>query len=167
MELKEIQKLNIDKALKILSNEIGGEWILLGGALALFEFSSQRATHDIDIVPKVPNPMERSKLFDVAEKLHLPIEAINSAADFFLKKFLGWEDHLVLIIQGPKGTIYRPDLTLYFALKLSRGTEADIQDCNQALLTLSKHELQRDVLTQWLKGKKIPLRAKNFLRKNV
>jgi hypothetical protein len=66
---------------------------------------------------------------NIAQKSGLPIEAINPAADFFLRQISDWKKSLVLFKVGLKGSLYRPSLELYFKLKLNRCSESDIQDC--------------------------------------
>ncbi|MBC7458295.1 MAG: hypothetical protein H7235_08465 [Bdellovibrionaceae bacterium] len=61
----------------------------------------------------------------LAEQAGLSIEAINPAADYFLKQIPNWKNYLVILQNGSKGNLYRPSLELYIALKLGRGTTTD------------------------------------------
>jgi hypothetical protein len=45
---------------------------------------SRRVTEDIDLVGTRPD--SRLRLMELAERLGLPIEAMNSAADFFVRR---------------------------------------------------------------------------------
>jgi hypothetical protein len=68
------------------------------------------------------------QLFKSAIKLGLSAKNVNSAAGFFLHQIPGWENHLIEIKRGAKGKIFRPDLTLFIALKLGRATQIDLED---------------------------------------
>ena len=59
----------------------------------------------------------------------LPIEAVNSAADFFVRRVDGWRDQLVEWHQGSRSTIYRPTATLFLVLKVARLSQTDLEDC--------------------------------------
>lgn len=72
---------------------------------------------------------ERLALMELAAEAGLPIEAVNSAADFFVRKIADWRDQLVELHRGPRATIFRPTPTLYLLLKLGRLTETDLDDC--------------------------------------
>ena len=39
---------------------------------------------------------------DLASRAGLPIEAVSSAADFFVRKIDGWRDELVPLVRGPR-----------------------------------------------------------------
>jgi hypothetical protein len=73
-------------------DRLDGDWLLVGGAAAAVWFASERSTEDIDLVC---------------------MEAVNSAADFFVRRIDGWQDHVVLLHRGARATIYRPDATLF------------------------------------------------------
>jgi hypothetical protein len=66
---------------------------------------------------------------ELAADRSLPIEAVNSAADFFVRRIDDWRDHLVELLRGSTATIYRPSATLFLLLKLERLSEADLDDC--------------------------------------
>jgi hypothetical protein len=67
----------------------------------------------------------------LAEKLSLPVEAINQAGAYFLHKIKDFEKYLVLVKETDSIKIYRPHLFLYLQLKLLRLSETDLQDCEQ------------------------------------
>ncbi len=125
-----ISNQNYDLFLKNILEQIDCDWLIIGGSLLVLLRATNRATTDIDICPlsELTND-RRIQLMDVAQKSGLPIEAINPAADFFLRQIAGWKESLVLFKSGKNGNLYRPSISLYFRLKLSRGTETDIADC--------------------------------------
>ncbi len=109
---------------------LSGDWVLVGGALLLYLGASERVTEDIDLVPagEMANS-DQLKLFGLAEELGLPVEAVNSAAGFFLKKIKGYRSALELLHEGPGARIFRPNATLYLRLKIPRMSESDLADC--------------------------------------
>ena len=72
---------------------------------------------------------------ELMDRLGLPVEAVNSAADFFVHRIAGWERETELFRQGARGRIMRPTATLFLLLKLRRLTEQDLDDC---LMLLAK-----------------------------
>ena len=111
-------------------DELEGDWLVIGGSLLAMINSEYRVTSDIDICPidEMTNE-KRLHLMDIADQLKLPIEAINPAADFFVRQIPNWKSSIVLLKKGKKGQLYRPDIELYFNLKLSRMSESDVDDC--------------------------------------
>ncbi len=110
--------------------QIDCDWVIIGGSLLALLKATNRSTTDIDIcsLDELTNE-RRLHLMNIAQKSGLPIEAINPAADFFLRQISDWKKSLVLFKVGLKGSLYRPSLELYFKLKLNRCSESDIQDC--------------------------------------
>jgi hypothetical protein len=121
--------------LELAGDRLDGEWLLIGGGAAAAWFAPTRTTEDLDIVGLAGTQDERFALMDLAIEAKLPIEAVNSAADFFVRRIAGWREHLVVLHRGQRATIYRPDGTLFLLLKLSRLSETDLEDC----LTLIAH----------------------------
>ncbi len=111
-------------------DELEGDWLVIGGSLLAMINSEYRVTSDIDICPidEMTNE-KRLHLMDIADQLKLPIEAINPAADFFVRQIPNWKSSIVLMKKGKKGLLYRPDIELYFNLKLSRQSQSDVEDC--------------------------------------
>ena len=66
---------------------------------------------------------------DLAVAHGLPVEAVNSSADYFVRRIDGWRDQLVPLVRGRRAVIYRPNPTLFLCLKASRLTEIDLADC--------------------------------------
>ena len=119
----------IQALLQAAGDRLGGEWLLVGGAAAAAWFSPSRTTEDIDLISLAGTQEARLSLMELAADRSLPIEAVNSAADFFVRRIAGWRDHLVELMRGSRAIIYRPDATLFLLLKLERLSEADLGDC--------------------------------------
>ena len=110
--------------------KLKGEWVLLGGTLLPAVGIDVRATVDIDLVGLgKKEAAQQLELMSLAESLGLPVESVNQAAAFFLKKIGYTKADLIVLEQGPSATIYRPSLSLYWRLKMRRLSETDLQDC--------------------------------------
>ncbi len=140
-----IQAENYQKFINLVADEISGDWLVIGGSLLAVLGENQRVTADIDICP-IENMTNSSQLelMNLALKCDLSIEAINPAADFFVKQIPNWKNSIILLKKGLKGSIYRPSLELYFKLKLARCTESDIEDCLSFLTWYKKNNLDYD-----------------------
>ncbi|MBA3460221.1 MAG: hypothetical protein H0T46_09700 [Deltaproteobacteria bacterium] len=114
--------------LEAAGNKLTGEWLLVGGAAAAAWFSPGRTTEDLDLVGLGGTQDERFALMQLASDAGLPVEAVNSAADFFIRKVAGWRDQLVELHRGPRAVIYRPTATLFLLLKIGRLSEIDLDD---------------------------------------
>jgi len=128
-----LDRARIEQVLEAIT-EREGEWLLVGGAFVALWLEPRRTTEDIDIVGLRGTPEERYALMDVAEQLGLPVEAVNSAADFFVHRIDGWREQITILRKGARGTIYRPTVTLFVLLKMRRLSERDLDDCEAALL---------------------------------
>jgi hypothetical protein len=122
-------KARIEALLALAAEQLEGEWLLIGGAAVAAWFSVGRTTEDVDLIGLAGSSAERFALMDLASRAGLPIEAVNSAADFFVRKIDGWRDELVPLVRGPRATIYRPSATLFLLLKIERMTAVDLDDC--------------------------------------
>jgi hypothetical protein len=122
-------KARIEALLALAAEQLDGDWLLIGGAAAAAWFSVARTTEDVDLVGLAGTSAERLALMDLAASAGLPIEAVNSAADFFIRKIDGWRDELVPLVRGTRATIYRPSATLFLLLKIERLTAVDLDDC--------------------------------------
>jgi len=121
-------RLRIQAFLELAGDRLDGEWLLIGGAAAAAWFAPARTTEDVDLIGLAGTQEERFALMRLALECSLPIEAVNSAADFFVKRIDGWRDELVLLLRGSRATIYRPTATLFLLLKLDRLTPVDLDD---------------------------------------
>lgn len=122
-------KARIEALLTEAARQLEGEWLLVGGAAAAAWFSNERTTEDIDLVGLTGTSAERLALMNLATSVGLPVEVVNSAADFFVRKIDGWRSELVLLVRGPRAAIYRPSATLFLLLKIERLTATDLDDC--------------------------------------
>lgn len=122
-------KARIEQLLALATEQLEGDWLLIGGAAAAAWFSAARTTEDVDLVSLAGTSAQRLALMNLADSAGLPIEAVNSAADFFVRKIDGWRDELVPLVRGPRTTIYRPSATLFLLLKIERLTPVDLDDC--------------------------------------
>ncbi len=109
--------------------QLDGEWLLIGGAAAATWFADGRTTDDIDLIALDATRVRRMAVMDLAVAHGLPVEAVNSSADYFVRRIEGWRDELVPLVQGPRAVIYRPTPTLFLLLKLARLSAVDLDDC--------------------------------------
>ena len=107
-----------------------GDWVVIGGSALLLMGCEFRPTVDIDIAgPEKASTDHYLRLLEIAEELDLPVEAVNQAGAFFLRRIDGWQKHVVPYKVGAKGRILVPDTTLFLLLKMPRLTETDLADC--------------------------------------
>lgn len=126
-------RARIEDFLELAGRRLEGEWLLIGGGAAAAWFSPGRTTEDIDLVGLAGTQDERFALMDLAAEAALPIEAVNSAGGYFVRRIPDWKHHLVVLHRGVRATIYRPDPTLFLLLKIRRLSESDLEDCRALL----------------------------------
>ncbi len=126
---RKLMKRFQEQALRTLS----GEWVIIGGAVLHVLGLDKRLTMDIDLARKSGDLDETLKLMKIAEKLNLPVTAINQAGAFFLRRIQNWEKKLILCAESSSCRIYRPHGELYLQLKMSRMSESDLEDCMQMI----------------------------------
>jgi hypothetical protein len=127
------------KFVEIASENLTGEWVVIGGTVMAVLGIEYRVTVDIDFV-NLKNKSSNSdslKLMEIAEQLSLPIESINQAGAYFLSKINDVQDHLVVVKETKNCKVYRPDVYLFVRLKLGRFTQTDLEDC---LVMIKHHE---------------------------
>ena len=122
-----ITEKTLEKFIHKAQRELNGEWVLLGGSLLSLLKIQTRVTYDIDIV-ELDKRSQDIALMQIADDLGMPIEAINQAAAFFLEKQKNYKENLILLNEDKNFKLFRPNLSLYLALKMNRGTESDIND---------------------------------------
>lgn len=125
----ELERTAIARLVEAAGERLTGDWVLVGGALAALWFSPERATEDVDLVAVVDEQGKRYEVVELALAQGLPLEAVNSAADFFLRRIPGWQEELEVLHAGPRARILRPSPTLFLLLKIGRMSEADLGDC--------------------------------------
>lgn len=128
-----LDRQRIEAIVAAVAERLDGRWLLVGGSLVALELEPNRTTEDVDLVGMDGTQAERFALMDLAADLGLPIEAVNSAADFFVRRIDGWEAEIEVLRAGPRATVYRPTTTLFVLLKMGRLSERDLQDCELAL----------------------------------
>lgn len=127
--MSEISKELLDQFFELASEKLSGEWILLGGSVLPYLGRPIRATIDIDLATTSLRAGEwQLELMEIAESLSLPIEAVNTAAEFFVRKISGFEDNLVLMFSKSDFRVSRPNVNLFIQLKLPRLSESDLDD---------------------------------------
>jgi hypothetical protein len=109
---------------------ITGDWLLVGGAAMALWLRTERTTEDIDLIGLGDRTGTRRQLLDFAYQRGLPVEMLNSAADYFVTRIEGWNDGMELLVEGRSARIYRPSATVLMLTKLSRGSEQDLLDCH-------------------------------------
>lgn len=115
-------------------DKLKGRWVLVGGTLLPAVGLDIRSTVDIDLVGLgTQGSAQDLELMELAESLDLPIETINPAAAFFVRRAGVRDSELLPLIKGKSATIYRPNAELYWKLKLPRLSEADELDCRHYL----------------------------------
>jgi hypothetical protein len=129
----ELERAGLERVVDAVAERLAGEWLLVGGALVALWLESRRTTEDIDILGLQGTAEERWALMELAVELGLPVEAVNSAADFFVRRIEGWRDELEPFRHGARGRVYRPTVTLFLLLKLARLSEQDLADCLAAI----------------------------------
>lgn len=123
----------VQRLLATAVERLDGSWLLVGGALVTAWLEGERRTQDVDLIGPEGTREERLALLDLADELGLPIEALNTAADYFVRRVDGWESETRLLLEGSRGRILRPTVTLFLLTKLSRLSESDLGDCLAAL----------------------------------
>ena len=119
----------VEKFLRVAGERLEGEWLLIGGGAAAAWFAPSRTTEDLDIIGLSGSQQDRFALMELAASEGLPIEAVNSAADFFVRRVPDWRSHLLELHRGKNAIVYRPDATLFLRLKIGRLSEVDLEDC--------------------------------------
>lgn len=127
----------VDEILTYLCEELGGDWLITGGTLVRLEFDSNRGTEDVDLVrlrhSTLSDEAAKTQLFRWLIDRGLGPEWVNSAVEPFVREVPEWEKETLILREGRKGRLFRPNLTLFIYLKLRRGTEIDLQDISKAI----------------------------------
>lgn len=141
--MKNISENLLKTFFKKASQRLKGEWVLIGGCVPIGLGLGTRSTTDIDFISrKRGDTSEALQLMEVAESVGLPIEAVNQAGAYFLRKVEDYEKHLVVLFKTETFCVFRPDLYLFLKLKISRLSDSDLSDC-MAMIEFCKSELSR------------------------
>ena len=125
----------------LAGDRLTGDWVIIGGCVLHLLGLGQRVTFDIDVAGPGESGMDQAiPLMEIAEELGLPVESINQAGAFFLRRIDGWAKEIVAIHRGRTATFHVPNATLFLLLKIGRLTEADLSDCLQII----QHARSRD-----------------------
>lgn len=138
-----LDRTQLDAIVTAVCDRLEGEWLIIGGAIAALWFAPRRTTEDVDIMGLRGEPAERYAILDFAVALGMPVESMNSAADFFVRRISDWRDHVVLFREGGKGRVYRPSATLFLLLKSRRLDERDLADCGALIATGEDFDRER------------------------
>jgi len=125
----ELDRDRISAVVDAVADRLDGDWILIGGGLVALWLEPRRVTEDVDLVGVTGSGSDRLALLGLARDLDLPVEALNSAADYFVYKNADWREQLEPFRTGAKGRIFRPTATLFLLLKVSRLSDEDLTDC--------------------------------------
>jgi hypothetical protein len=122
------------------ADQLAGDWVIVGGSVLQLLNIDIRVTTDIDLAgPENATQKDTLTLMEIAADLGLPVEAINQAASYFLFKIPDWQSSLVLVKDGKRGRVLRPNASLFIKLKLPRLTASDLDDCMAMLAFAQKH----------------------------
>lgn len=139
MPVQRFDRARVEALIARASERLAGGWLLVGGGAAAIWFAPARTTEDLDLIGLAGTQDERLALMELAAEASIPVEAVNSAAAYFVRKIDDWRDHLVELARGANATIYRPTATLFLLLKLARLSEADLEDCRALLVHCATH----------------------------
>lgn len=155
-----MESKTIEEVLAFLCENLGGDWLLTGGALVRLNFDENRGTEDLDLVrirhPELSDEAAKNQLFKWLIQRGLGPEWVNSAVEPFVREVEEWDREVVLLRDGPRGKIFRPCLTLFVYLKLRRGSEIDLADIQKAAENCVERFDEAKFLT-WAKGNKLLL----------
>jgi hypothetical protein len=128
--VRPLDRPTLRKFIEEAADALTGDWIIIGGTVLPLLGAGDRVTLDIDFIPVGDaSQSDLLQLMEIAEGLQLPIETVNQAGAYFLQKISDYREHLVLLHEGAKARVFRPDPTLYISLKTPRLSETDLEDC--------------------------------------
>jgi len=140
----DLEARRLDTIVQAIADRVAGDWLLVGGALVALWLNDRRVTEDVDIVGIAGTGADRLALFGLAEGLGLPVEALNSAAEFFVQKIPDWSEQVELFRAGQCGRVFRPSPTLFLLLKLGRLSSQDLEDCLDLVRRCAREGLALD-----------------------
>ena len=140
----DLDRARIESIVEAVADRLDGDWLLVGGALVALWIEPGRTTEDVDLVGVRPTPGARLGLLQLADDLGLPVETLNTAADFFVERIPGWREEIEVLRRGARGTVHRPTPTLFLLLKIGRLSERDLDDCEALLAKAAAESLLVD-----------------------
>jgi hypothetical protein len=135
----------IDAIVQAVADRLPGDWLLIGGGLTALWLSPRRVTEDVDIVAIQGTGADRLSLLGLANDLGLPVEALNSAADYFVYRVADWRAQVEPFRTGTTARIFRPSPTLFLLLKIRRLSGQDLDDCLALLARVATEGWPLDV----------------------
>lgn len=133
--MTELDCAAIERIVHAIGDRLEGDWLVVGGAALALWVAPRRVTEDVDVVPMTQTGGERLALMELALQLGVPIESVNSAAEFFVRRIDGWREQVELLYAGSRCSVYRPNPTLMVLLKLGRLSERDLEDVRLVIAT--------------------------------
>lgn len=125
----DLDRARIDAVVQAVADRLRGDWLLIGGGLVALWLDPRRVTEDVDLVSIEGTGSDRLDLLGLAHDLALPVEAVNSAADFFVHRIPDWRRQIEPFREGSGARIFRPSPTLFLLLKIRRLSARDLDDC--------------------------------------
>src|SRR5437016_5873831 len=95
-----LTRAEIDAFVRAVGEHLDGEWLLVGGGAAALWFLPDRVTEDIDLFGLGATNRERADLLDLALVRSLPIEVVNTTADYFVRRVPDWRNQLEVLHRG-------------------------------------------------------------------
>jgi hypothetical protein len=129
----DLDATRLEAIVQSVADHLPGDWLLVGGALVALWLDARRVTEDVDLVGIDGTGADRLALLGLARDLGLPVEALNSAADFFVHRIPDWRRQIEPFRTGKSGRVFRPSPTLFLILKLRRLSTRDLDDCLELL----------------------------------
>ncbi len=140
----ELDRARIDAVVHAVADRLRGDWLLIGGGLVALWLDHRRVTEDVDLVSIEGTGSDRLDLLGLAHDLGLPVEAVNSAADFFVHRIPHWRSQIEPFRQGTGARIFRPSPTLFLLLKIRRLSARDLDDCLSLIALVTAEGLALD-----------------------
>jgi hypothetical protein len=140
----DLDATRLDAIVQSVADRLPGDWLLVGGALVALWLDARRVTEDVDLVGIEGTGADRLSLLGLAGDLGLPVEALNSAADYFVHRIPDWREHIEPFRIGKTGRVFRPSPTLFLVLKLRRLSTRDLDDCLELIRRCRSDDLAVD-----------------------
>jgi hypothetical protein len=138
----DLDATRLEAIVQSVADHLPGDWLLVGGALVALWLDARRVTEDVDLVGIDGTGADRLSLLGLARDLGLPVEALNTAADYFVLRVPDWRRQIEPFRIGKAGRVFRPSPTLFLVLKVRRLSTRDLEDCLELL-----RRCRRDGLT--------------------
>lgn len=99
----------------------------IGGAALALEWG-HRLTQDVDIISEGLTDKLKQIIADVGERHYVRADWLNDAARVSSPDVRSFKTKLKVLFEGENIIIYRPEVELIIAMKLSAGGEIDLED---------------------------------------